>query len=63
MGNWLIFQCLERSLISDLLLPDRASRTVVLSKYSSLEECRNGENQGEMLMAFRKEGLLDSRRH
>jgi hypothetical protein len=63
MGNWLIFQCLGSSLIPFLSLPDRASRTVVLSKYSSLEECRNGENQGEMPMAFRKEGLLDSRRH
>jgi hypothetical protein len=44
MGNWLIFQCLGRSLIPDLSLPDKASRTVVLSKYSSLGECRNGEN-------------------
>ena len=44
MGNWLIFQCLGRSLLPVLLLQDRASRTVVLSKYSSLGECRNGEN-------------------
>ena len=48
MGNWLIFQCLERSLIPDLSLPDKASRTVVLSKYSSLRECHNGENYDEV---------------
>jgi hypothetical protein len=48
MGNWLIFQCLGRSLIPALLLQDRASRTVVLFKHSSLGECRNGENQDEV---------------
>jgi hypothetical protein len=48
MGNWLIFQCLGGSLLPTLLLQDRASRTVVLSKYSSFEECRNGENQNEI---------------
>jgi hypothetical protein len=63
MGNWLIFQCLESSLIPFLSLPDRVSRTVVLSKYSSFEEYRNGENQSEIRMALRKEGLLESRRH
>ena len=63
MGNWLIFQCLERSLIPDLMLQDRASRTVVLSKHASLGECRNGENLDELLTALRKEGSLDSRRY
>jgi hypothetical protein len=48
MGNWLIFQCLGRSLRPLPLLQDRASRTVVLSKYSSLGECRNGENLDEV---------------
>jgi hypothetical protein len=63
MGNWLIFQCLGRSLKPLPLLQDRASRTVVLSKYSSLGECRNGENLDEVQMALRKESSLDSRRH
>ena len=48
MGNWLIFQCLGKSLKPFPLLQDRASRTVVLFKYSSLGECRNGENLDEV---------------
>ena len=62
-GNWLIFQCLERSLIPIMSLQDRVSRTVVLFKLSSLRECRNDENSYEKRMAFRKKGSLDSRRH
>jgi hypothetical protein len=62
MGNWLIFQCLGRSLRLVLSLPDRVSRTVVLFKYSSLGECRNGEILNEVRIAFRKEGSLESRR-
>ena len=62
MGNWLIFQCLEKIDITSLLLQDKESRTVVLSKYSSLRECRNGENFDEVRMAFRKEGSPESRR-
>ena len=63
MGNWLIFQCLGSSLRLALSLPDRVSRTVVLFKYSSLGECRNGENLNEVRIALRKEGSLESRRH
>jgi hypothetical protein len=47
MGNWLIFQCLEVSSLSTSLLPDRANRIVVLSKFSSIGECRNDEIQYE----------------
>ena len=62
-GNWLIFQCHERSFVPYLSLQDRVSRIVVLSNYSNQGEYRNGENLDEMRMAFRKEGLPESRRH
>ena len=63
-GNWLIFQCHERVVsVPCLSLPDRVSRIVVLSNYSNQGEYCNSENLDEMRMAFRKEGLLDSRRH
>ena len=62
-GNWLIFQCHERSFVPCLSLQDRVSRTVVLSNYSNQGEYCNSENLDEVRMAFRKEGLLDSRRH
>ena len=62
-GNWLIFQCHERSFVPCLSLQDRVSRTVVLSNYSNQGEYCNSENLDEMRMAFRKEGLLESRRH
>ena len=62
-GNWLIFQCLERSSVPYLSLPDKMSRIVVLSNYSNHREYRNGENCDEVRMALRKEGLSESRRH
>ncbi len=62
-GNWLIFQCHGRSFVPCLSLQDRVSRIVVLSNYSNQGEYCNGENLDEVRMAFRKEGLLDSRRH
>jgi len=58
MGNWLIFQCLESSLIPFLLLPDKASRTVVLSKYSSFE----GKGRGDFRYSEVK-GRRDRREH
>ena len=61
-GNWLIFQCLERSFVPILSLQDKVNRTVVLSNYSNHGEYCNGENRDEVRMAFRKEGSSESRR-
>lgn len=63
MGNLLIFKCLEGIVLPALLLQDRANRTVVLSKFSSVGECCNGEIPREGRVARRKVGLPKSRRH
>ena len=54
MGNLLIFKYLTNDvIIYTVLLPDRAFRTVVLSNYYRIGECRNGENQFEVGVACR----------
>ena len=63
MGNLLIFKCLEGIVLPALSLQDRGSRTVVLPKFPSVGECRNGEILHEGRVARRKVGSPNSRRH